>query len=93
MNPDEIRARLVTLFRGGFPRTLPAVPPGRLQSHETLKVGFCRGHVCSACEATIEGTDADLSVEYHYPTLTVHFHPACQRLWDDERHKLPRDRE
>jgi hypothetical protein len=93
MTDDEICFRLVELSRSGLPREMPGAPVGQLQGRETMLIASCRGHRCSVCETTITGEDAALSIEYRYPTGTVHFHARCHELWDEERHRPIRRRE
>jgi hypothetical protein len=71
-----IRTRLQTLIQSG---ALPSEIPTSIAA-----VANAPGHVCTACEATIEDTQLQFEVTAR-PGVVLYLHRRCLALWVNER--------
>jgi hypothetical protein len=89
MIDDEVRARLQSMFRAGFPRSLPRalrLPDADLESDDRITIDGGKGHPCSICGRIIEHSDSG-SIAIRYDDRVARFHQRCHQLWDEERRK------
>jgi len=76
---EVIRARLAS---GALTRERPRPHPP--DAHVTIGTG--PGGNCDGCTKPIGGQDGYLM--FHFPSgPTIRFHDACERMWDEERHR------
>jgi hypothetical protein len=80
-----IRAKLDD---GRLPRELRRAPAGTSTTGAFVTIGMGTGLTCSGCEEPIAPDEVAVTHRAN-DDVTLPFHEVCEKIWNDERRRLP----